>query len=59
MKDKKLIRQLVSRLIYAAGCNCCRDDEEWSLAKQQLAELLEVELYSDKSGYDFKKYINE
>jgi len=47
------IKEQVAKLYCAAGCNCCRNDEEWSEADNTLAEMLGVPKYADGSGNDW------
>jgi len=42
--------------MYSEGCSCCRDIEAHEVNKKRLAELLNVPLYSDGSGYDFSLF---
>lgn len=44
---------------YAEGCSCCRDIEKHDKAARELAQLLDVPMYADKSGYDFSKFRRE
>lgn len=53
------VRQAVADYMYAEGCSCCRDIEGHERAGNRLGELLDVEQYSDGSGYDFTKYRSE
>ena len=57
--EKKEIRKLVADLIESAGCGCCRNDKVWEEAQEKLAELLNVPMYADKSGYNFGKFITK
>ncbi len=59
MKQKELleeIRKALGDYIYSEGCSCCRDEEEHEKASKKLAELLDVPMYEDKSGYDFYSF---
>ncbi len=57
MKEKlKLVRQALADYVQSEGCSCCQDREGHALAAKQLAELLDVPLYADGSGYDFTKF---
>lgn len=56
MMNKEQIREQVSNLVRAAGCGCCRNDEEWKQAQTKLADILNIERYDDDSGWDFYKY---
>lgn len=50
------VRQAVAEYMYSEGCSCCRDIDAHSVNKKRLAELLNVPLYSDGSGYDFSLF---
>ncbi len=47
------IRTAVADYMRSEGCSCCRDIEAHEANTRRLAELLEVPMYSDGSGYDF------
>jgi len=51
--DLQAIRNALADYIGSEGCSCCRNEEAHTEAKKRLAELLEVPLYSDGSGYNF------
>ena len=55
MKQKEKIRQAVADYISSEGCSCCRGDNHEE-HKRILAKLLDVPMYSDKSGYNFSKF---
>ena len=59
MKKAAKIRMWVARLYLASGCSCCRDDEGWEKAKEELGKLLDVPRYDDGSGYDFRSVVKE
>ena len=50
------VRQAVAEYMYSEGCSCCRDIDAHEVNKKRLAELLNVPLYSDGSGYDFSLF---
>ena len=50
------IRWAVADLLHAAGCSCCRDNDEWKAAQARLAKLLRVPKYPDGSGFDFSRF---
>ena len=52
------IRTAVANYMASEGCSCCRDIDAHKAHEKILAELLDVELYDDGSGYDFYKYQN-
>ena len=53
MKNLDKIRKNVADLYCASGCSCCRDNEEWERASNELANLLNIPEYDDGLGYDF------
>lgn len=55
-KFKRTVRRAVAEYMYSEGCSCCRSVDEHDKNKKRLAKLLDVEPYSDGSGYDFSKY---
>lgn len=54
----KELREAVANYICSEGCSCCRDTEAHERHEKRIAELLEVDMYEDGSGYDFGKYKN-
>ena len=52
----KAIRNAIANYMRSEGCSCCRDIDKHEENKKQLAELLDVEMYDDESGYDFHQY---
>ncbi len=58
-KKQQAIRQAVADYMYSEGCSCCRNIDEHEENSKRLGKLLEVEPYSDGSGYDFFKYRTE
>jgi hypothetical protein len=50
------IREAVADYMRSEGCSCCEDIEAHEQHKARLAKLLNVEPYSDGSGYDFQKW---
>jgi hypothetical protein len=53
---KSKLRQAVADYMSSEGCSCCRNIEDHRLHEKTLAEMLDVEPYSDGSGYNFNKY---
>ena len=53
---KKKLREAVANYMYSEGCSCCQDVDAHREHKQYLAKLLNVDKYSDGSGFDFYKY---
>lgn len=56
--DERLqsIRNALADYMRAEGCSCCRDYESHKEAAARLAELLDVPMYDDASGYDFWQF---
>lgn len=50
---KKEIRKHVALLVYAAGCSCCRDSDDWDEQLEILGKALDIPKYKDGSGRDF------
>ena len=61
MRESELIkiREAVANYMRSEGCSCCRDDDAHREHKKILAELLDVPMYEDGSGYDFSKFQSE
>lgn len=55
-KTLRAIRQAVADYMATEGCSCCQDWEGHTKAQIELAKLLKVPMYPDKSGYQFYKY---
>jgi len=54
--DLREIRRAIADYMHSEGCSCCRDIEAHQRHKAAIAELLQVPMYSDKSGYNFEKF---
>lgn len=52
----KLLRTALADYMYAEGCSCCRNQEDYNEAKERLAGILGVPKYPDGSGFDFFKF---
>ena len=50
------IREAVADYMYSEGCDCCSDRNIHLEDEKQLALLLQVEPFTDGSGYNFDKY---
>jgi hypothetical protein len=50
------LRQAVADYMRSEGCSYCQDVDAHKEHKKKLAELLNVEPYSDGSGFDFRPY---
>jgi len=50
------IRQAVADYICTEGCSCCQDRVGHEKAMKRLGKLLKMEMYSDGSGFDYRKY---
>lgn len=49
----QMVRQAVADYMRSEGCSCCRDTDAHEVNAKRLAELLNVPMYSDGSGYNF------
>lgn len=58
MCEEKLqaIRQAIADYMQSEGCSCCQSIEEHKINRARLAELLNVPMYDDGSGYDFRRF---
>lgn len=50
------IRMVIADYMHSEGCSCCQDTPKHNEAAKKLAEMLNVPMYSDGSGYDFPKF---
>ena len=50
------VRRAFADYLASEGCNCCEDKEEHDAARKRLANMLDVPMFDDKSGYDFHKF---
>ena len=53
------LRRAVADYMDSEGCSCCRDIPAHEIHTKRLAELLDVPIYKDGSGYDFYKFRSE
>ena len=53
---KTKVREAVANYIRSEGCSCCQDVDGHVKHGAELAKLLDVPMYSDKSGYDFGQF---
>ena len=53
------LRQAVADYMYSEGCSCCEDIDAHKEHSKKLAELLNVPMYSDGSGYDFGQFATQ
>ncbi|MCK9544793.1 MAG: hypothetical protein M0R03_22485 [Novosphingobium sp.] len=56
IKERNELRQAVADYMCSEGCFCCQNIEAHKLHTKRLAELLDVPMYSDKSGYNFYQF---
>lgn len=54
--EKVEIRQALADYIKSEGCGCCGNREPHEEASARLGKLLDVEPYSDGSGFNFYAY---
>ena len=54
--ETEQLRRSVADLVTSAGCGCCRDDEGWNEAQDNLGKKLDVARYDDDSGWNWHKY---
>jgi hypothetical protein len=52
----KDVRTLIADYMSSEGCSCCRSVDRHAEVKKVLAELLDVPMYKDGSGYDFGRF---
>ncbi len=50
------IRQAIADYMKSEGCSCCENIDAHDSAEKLLAELLDVPMYDDESGYDFGQF---
>jgi len=53
------VRQAFADYHASEGCTCCQDIEGHEKAAKRLAELLDVPMFDDGSGYDFWKFTTD
>lgn len=58
-KFKIAIREAIADYMQSEGCSCCQNIEAHEKHKKRLGKLLNVSMYEDKSGYNFRKYRSE
>jgi len=52
--DRERVKELVIRLWCAAGCECCRKQEEWDKVEDELGELLGIPKYEEDNEYGYE-----
>lgn len=50
------VREAVANYMQSEGCSCCQNITAHEMHTKVLGELLNVDKYSDDSGYEFSKY---
>ena len=55
-KKMEKIRTALANYMFAEGCSCCCDIERHEKYKKELAELLDVPMYDDESGYNLSLF---
>ena len=58
MTFKEKVRQAVADYMSSEGCSCCEGSKH-DAHKAALAELLDVPMYTDESGYDFYQFTSK
>jgi hypothetical protein len=53
------IRIAVADYMRSEGCSCCRDIDAHEVNTKRLAELLNVSMYDDESGFNFAQFRSE
>lgn len=53
---KQAMRNVIADYMWSEGCSCCRDTDAHEENTKRIAELLDVPMYSDGSGYDFSSF---
>lgn len=56
LTTKDIIRYAVADYMRSEGCSCCRDIDAHAEHTKRLAELLDVPMYDDESGYNFHQF---
>ena len=56
---KETIRIAVADYMCSEGCSCCRDIGAHEVNTKRLAELLNVPMYDDESGFNFSQFRSE
>jgi hypothetical protein len=56
---KAQVRRFFADYVKSEGCFCCQSIDSHKDALEKLALLLDIERYSDGSGYDVYKYATE
>lgn len=51
-----VVREAVANYMCSEGCSCCENMEDHEKHTKVLAELLNVPMYDDESGYDFYQF---
>jgi len=54
----EIIRKAIANYMGSEGCSCCRSNNHED-NKKVIAELLEVPMFDDESGYDFYKFMDK
>lgn len=53
---RRALRVAIANYMNSEGCNCCQDYESHRIDRARIAKLLNVPRYSDKSGYNFRRF---
>lgn len=57
--ERDELRTAIADYMRSEGCSCCRDFDGHNEHARRIGKLLRVPLYSDKSGYDFYRFITK
>jgi hypothetical protein len=50
------VRTAIADYMQSEGCSCCQDVDAHKEHEKKLAELLDVPMYQDGSGYNFPQF---
>jgi hypothetical protein len=56
MVSVKTVRRMIADYMRTEGCDYCQDIDGHKVAKERLTKLLNVSMYDDESGYDFRRF---
>ena len=56
-EQREELRRAVADYMRSEGCSCCRNIDSHEEHEKRLAELLDIPMYDDDSGYDFNQFV--